>query len=91
MTPEQLFNLLNLVSDALDPECYIADMVINDYNVANYNIDFAIDGIDVNRRVFVNDHPGTSLHRIELVKQFLLWLRSIPEETRDAFMDVYCS
>lgn len=91
MDEEQLNTLLQIVSDALSPECYIADMVINDGNLSDDNINFALSYLRDHQLEFLRDHPDATLERIMLVKLFLMWLRGVSETVRDAFMEEYHS
>lgn len=88
MTPAQLLHLLHIVGDALYPETQIADLVINDYNVSNDNIDFVLRDFEASAREFVQHNPGeATIERTTTVRDFLVWLRLVPELERDNLMD----
>jgi hypothetical protein len=87
VTPEQFYELLNITSEALSPECYIADVVLGDNNLETEFIENAIEYASENKQEFLRNHTEATPERIELVIRFLCWLKDVPEETREALLD----
>lgn len=67
----------------------VAHIVIEDYNLLDEQIDRQIDYIEENRAEWVADaNNGVNDVIIEIVIGFLRFLKTIPEETRDIFVEI---
>lgn len=86
-----LLALIRIMDDALEPENWIAHVVLGDENLSDSTIDFAIQYAKDNAQDFIQHHPGATLERIHLVVRFLYWLKAIPQELRDELMEHYHS
>lgn len=87
MPYDQFLVLLTIFSEALFPESQLADMVVNDHNLSNENIDFNLKYLDENTHEFIKNNSDATTERAEMVNNVLVWLREVPEDYRDSYMD----
>lgn len=89
MTITQLREILFIVSGLAEPESALAHLVLDDNNLTDENINFAMKYVHDNAQKFMYDHPEAKGERIALIMSFLTWLKNIPEDVRlEAMPDV---
>lgn len=81
MTPDQLAKLIDIASDALEPECWLGHITMHDQNLQNTgHIDWLInEWIPQHRDGYIADNPGATQERVDLLIRFLSWLKHPPE------------
>lgn len=87
MTPVQLRDIINIFTEATPEESYIANLCLHNFNLDDENLKFCLIYIDEWTDDYLSHHRHATMDRIQLVRRFIKWLQTLPEDLRENIRD----